>query len=163
MGRLKVLQDEIIAVVQENYRDHVTFSCDKIWLEKAGINLNVITCKPAEILVSKPLTMMHGYAFGGAPFAVNMAEIANVLKRVVYAVDWPGFGLSDKPEFTATNVQETMEYFFKPFDEWRQVMGFDSIDLLGHSMGGYFVGLYCRYYGHVENLMLASPYSAYQK
>ena len=182
--KLENTQKLILKAVQTDFQKRgldVEFTVEKMKLPECGHSLNVIKCVKGKtdqntpdsaISASgdcetqklqdskKPFVIMHGYGAGGAMFANNLAGLAHSLNRPVYAVDWIGFGVSDRPKFKETSPSKTLDFFLKPFEEWRKLMKFEKFDLMGHSLGGFLVGHYCANYSgekYVDNLILASP------
>eukprot|EP00457_Paulinella_chromatophora_P003242 gb/GEZN01003248.1/.p1 GENE.gb/GEZN01003248.1/~~gb/GEZN01003248.1/.p1 ORF type:complete len:662 (+),score=79.26 gb/GEZN01003248.1/:91-2076(+) len=109
-------------------------------------------------LSKKPvLVMCHGYASGKAVLASTFVLLLPHFQ--VYALDWRGFGRSDRRHtFRASDPQETIDYFLSSLERWREEMGIARMALFGHSMGGYLAGLYAlRYPSRVNHLFLVSP------
>merc|ERR1712226_1796604 len=168
-AKLILQQHTILNIVQTEFAKHypqtdgtapVNFTVNQVRLQNSGHELNVIECQPKRVINEKPFVIMHGYGAGGAMFANNLAGLAYSLNRPVYAVDWIGFGASDRPKFKENSTSKTMDFFIKPFQEWLNLMGFKKIDLMGHGLGGFLVGHYCVNYSgekFVDNLILASP------
>ena len=51
-----------------------------------------------------------------------------------------------------------MDYFVEYFEKWRIAMDLTDFYLIGHSFGGYQVGLYAsKYPQHIRKLILVSP------
>jgi len=167
--KLESSQKNLLDAVQSGFKNkgkNVEFTVEKMKLPESGLSLNVIKCTKTsngenlDSKNSKPFVIMHGYAAGGAMFANNLAVLAYSLNRPVYAVDWVGFGASDRPKFSEKSVQKTMDFFINPFQEWLKMMKFSKIDLMGHSLGGFLTAHYCANYSGeniVDNLILASP------
>jgi len=104
------------------------------------------------------LTPHHGA--GGVLFANNMAGLAYSLNRPIYSVDWTGFGASTRLDYHGSSTKDALNYFIKPFEDWRKQNNIEKMDLVGHSLGGYLAGKYCLNYNGentVDNLILASP------
>lgn len=96
----------------------------------SGVRLHYLTCGEGE-----PLVMLHGRGASAAAFAPVLPLLA--ARRKVYALDLPGWGLSDKPAFQGRTAQDSVRM-------WREgVLGFldsqqlEQPDVLGHSMGGF--------------------------
>jgi len=186
--KLETSQTLILDAVQADFKErglNVKFTVEKVKLPECGYSLSVIKCVKSTTesktgqqspnpgisafgdsdiknndKSDKPFVIMHGYGAGGAMFANNLAGLAYSLNRPVYAVDWIGFGVSDRPKFKETSPTKTLDFFLKPFEEWRKLMKFEKLDLMGHSLGGFLVGHYCANYSgekYVDNLILASP------
>ncbi|CAE8586631.1 unnamed protein product [Polarella glacialis] len=105
-----------------------------------------------------PVVLIHGYFMGSASWAHSLAPLAEAGHEVL-AVDWPGWGLSSRPDFPLGQGPEACEGFFvEQIEDWRKSLGLGRMVLLGHSFGGYFAACYAmKYPQHVENLILASP------
>ena len=116
-----------------------------------GVRLHYLTCGEGE-----PLLMLHGRGNAGALFAPLFAPLA--AQRRIYALDLPGWGLSDKPRFTGRTAQDAL-------DIWRDgALGFlDALhipraDVLGHSMGGFTAAsLALEHPDRVRRLILVDP------
>ncbi|CAJ1423573.1 unnamed protein product [Effrenium voratum] len=105
-----------------------------------------------------PVLLIHGYFMGSASWAQSM-EPLTTSGRSVHAIDWPGWGLSTRNNFSETQGAEACEDFFvEGIEHWRRAMGLERVVLLGHSFGGYFAACYAmKYPQRVESLILASP------
>ncbi len=108
-----------------------------------------------------PLVALHGYYNGAAYYYRNLVGLASYYDSV-YSLDWLGWGLSSRPNFSnlrsKNSVESAEEWFVESLEAWRQKNGIDKMILLGHSMGGYMSVAYCeRYPQHVEKLLLLSP------
>lgn len=108
-----------------------------------------------------PLVMVHGMGAGLAMFALNLDSLAR--DRTVYALDLPGFGRSSRVTF-GKEPSEIKERLIASLDKWRERLGLDKINLLGHSFGGFLVTNYSlRYPNSVDKLVLADPWGMLAK
>jgi pimeloyl-ACP methyl ester carboxylesterase len=78
-----------------------------------------------------PVLMLHGLGGTKASFLPTVAALAPRGRRMI-AADLPGFGDSDKPLAAAYDAKFFSRAVLALVDE----MGFDRVDLIGHSMGG---------------------------
>ncbi|KAG9021341.1 hypothetical protein FRB95_002342 [Tulasnella sp. JGI-2019a] len=116
-----------------------------------------------------PTVVLHGYAAGLGFFLLNFQALGEwAAKRggSVYALDWLGMGLSARVPFKIhakrddieQRVREAEDFFLDALEEWRARNGFDTITLVGHSLGGYLSVAYTlRYPNRVARLILISP------
>ena len=116
-----------------------------------------------------PVVMTHGMGAGLATFYRNFDDLTMMNGgRRVLAFDWLGMGRSSRPRYPkrnavfpqnfAANEADSVEWFVESMESWRQSMEIDQMDLVAHSMGGYFCTLYAlRYPEHVRRLILVSP------
>ena len=108
-----------------------------------------------------PLVALHGYYNGAAYYYRNLMGLASFYESV-YSIDWLGWGLSSRPNYSYLkkkhSVESAEEWFVESLEAWRQANRIDKMVLLGHSMGGYMSVAYCeRYPQHVHQLLLLSP------
>jgi len=117
-----------------------------------------------------PLVCCHGFGTGVGQFATVLPAIRRSWRGPVLALDWFGCGASsrprwslgfhkkDRPEELEAYVRSVELFFIKPLEDWRVAMGFESMVLLGHSIGGYLATCYAlEYPERVERLILVSP------
>ena len=74
-----------------------------------------------------PLVLVHGLAGSTRWWRRNIQALSPHFR--VYLVDLPGFGLSGKGK--------SLEELTGVLPYWLDIMGLDSVHLVGHSMGGY--------------------------
>jgi pimeloyl-ACP methyl ester carboxylesterase len=78
-----------------------------------------------------PVLMLHGLGGTKASFLPTVAALAPRGRRMI-AADLPGFGDSDKPLAAAYDPKFFSRAVLALMDE----MGFERVDVIGHSMGG---------------------------
>jgi len=105
-----------------------------------------------------PVVLIHGYFMGSGSWAHSLDALAST-GRHVYSIDWPGWGLSSKPDFpTGEGTRVCEQFFVEGIERWRRSVGLERVVLLGHSFGGYFAACYAmKHPENVEALILASP------
>ncbi|KAG8880509.1 hypothetical protein FRB97_000744 [Tulasnella sp. 331] len=116
-----------------------------------------------------PTVVLHGYGAGLGFFFLNFQSLGEwAAKRggSVYALDWLGMGLSARVPFkvhakrenTEQRVKEAEDFFLDALEEWRVRNGFETMNLIGHSLGGYLSVAYAlRHPTRVSRLILVSP------
>eukprot|EP00096_Caligus_rogercresseyi_P002341 TRINITY_DN14447_c0_g1_i1.p1 TRINITY_DN14447_c0_g1~~TRINITY_DN14447_c0_g1_i1.p1 ORF type:complete len:342 (+),score=42.09 TRINITY_DN14447_c0_g1_i1:20-1045(+) len=103
-----------------------------------------------------PLVMIHGMGAGMALYGVNAETLAE--NRKVILMDLPGFARSSRPEFSEDPVKCESEYI-SYIDQWRIKMQIDTMNLLGHSFGGFLSAAYAlKHPSRVKNLILVDPW-----
>jgi pimeloyl-ACP methyl ester carboxylesterase len=95
-----------------------------------GVRLHYLTCGEGE-----PLLLLHGRGDAGALFTSILPQLAK--ERRVITLDLPGWGLSDKPPFTEHTAREALNTWVEGVIGFLDDQGLESVDLLGHSMGGF--------------------------
>lgn len=116
--------------------------------------LNQFAITPIDLVENKglappPTVVLHGYGAGLGFFFLNFQALGEwAAKRggSIYALDWLGMGLSARVPFkvhakredTEQRVKEAEDFFLDALEEWRSRNGFDKINLIGHSLGGFF-------------------------
>lgn len=106
-----------------------------------------------------PVVFCHGWKDNHRVWFRNLQPIATVAH--VYALDWPGFGLSDKaPEgrYDPATQSQLLAGFL-------DALGLEEVALVGHSMGGHWTttfllahpGRVTRYVGVASAAMLPGP------
>jgi len=127
--------------------------------------------------------MLPGYGAGIGFFFLNFTSLSkwvlgtssrrkttastSTIPRRFFAVDWLGMGRSGRPTFptikhTKDNVQSRVSqaesFFLDSLEEWREAMGIQKMNLIGHSLGGYLSVAYAlRHPERVSRLILLSP------
>lgn len=79
-----------------------------------------------------PLILTHGFLSSLNDWRDNMMPLSQLGKsRRVIALDWVGFGLSDRLDRIYS-----LYYFADYLRDFAEALGIQSFDLMGHSMGG---------------------------
>lgn len=103
-----------------------------------------------------PLVMVHGLGAGGALFALNVDGLASCFS--VYCIDLPGFARSSRIKLSSDTIR-CEEQLLSLLEAWRQEVGLNRINLLGHSFGGYLCASYAvKYPERINHLLLADPW-----
>lgn len=131
-----------------------------VYLPNTAIHLNTISAGPPH---APALLVLHGWGAGAAFFSRNLAPLSRSFR--VHLVDWPGFGASSRPPFSARWDPARAEAFFvDAIAEWLEVMpALESrfptrVHITAHSLGAYLAVALALHYPHrVRNLVLASP------
>ena len=78
-----------------------------------------------------PLVLLHGTAIDSATlsYGPSLPELAK--QHTVIALDWPGYGLSERPK-----IEMTMLDFVALLAEFLDELGLEKVHLAGFSMGG---------------------------
>ena len=71
----------------------------------------------------------------------------------VYAIDFIGMGASSRCKFDITDAKKSIEFIVKIIELWRKAMQIKTMHILGHSLGGAFLGYYALY--HPEHVTKA--------
>lgn len=77
----------------------------------------------------RPIVFLHGYSGSGFEAMFFHDDLGS--DRRLIAPDFPGAGLSDKPE-----IEYTLDYYVKFVEAFIHELELDEFDLVGHSMGG---------------------------
>ncbi|EGR28315.1 hypothetical protein IMG5_178630 [Ichthyophthirius multifiliis] len=106
---------------------------------------------------NKPkILLIHGFAGSVLSYHKMFSLLSE--KYEVYAIDLPGMGLSSKPLWQFKAYEETINYFTKALEQWRQEVKIEKLILVGHSLGGYIGSHYAiQYPDKVEKIVLLSP------
>ena len=125
--------------------------------EVGGQECRIWTRRFGELSPDKvPLVMVHGMGAGLAMFVLNLGFLSS--KRLVYAIDLPGFGRSSRVRFSS-NTDEIETEYVECLEKWRKNVGLDKMNLLGHSFGGYLTALYSlKYPDSLNSAILADPW-----
>lgn len=93
----------------------------------SGLRLHYLTAGEA----GPPLLLLHGTALdsGRLTYGAVLSGLAQHFK--VFALDWPGYGASDKPE-----RDYTMDFYQGVLLEFVEHLGFEFFNLAAFSMGG---------------------------
>ena len=97
-----------------------------------------------------PIYVLHGGpGLDHRYFGSSLSGLENY--RKLYYIDFRGHGKSSK----ADKKTYTLETFTNDINAMREALGHETIEILGHSMGGYVALLYAlRYPAHLDALIL---------
>jgi pimeloyl-ACP methyl ester carboxylesterase len=119
-----------------------------------GVGLHYLACGGER--EGPPLVLLHGRGGAAALFAPVLAQLGR--RHRVYALDLPGWGLSEKPPFTGRSAQDALDLWAGATLGFLDALNLPQADLLGHSMGGFAAtGIALRAPGRVRRLVLVDP------
>ena len=93
------------------------------------ITVNGISCRYMTKGAGAPVLLIHGFGEFLEIWSFNLEPLSQ--HHLVYALDLPGHGLSDKPRIDYT-VDLATEFII----EFMQTLGIERASLIGHSAGG---------------------------
>ncbi len=100
-----------------------------------------------------PLVMLHGHGGGIGYWYGNLDALAKHYK--IYALDWLGWGRSDRPPFWGNTAESARRWWLESFENWRKAVGLEEFYLLGHSLGGWLAAEYAMVRPHhIKHLIL---------
>ena len=104
-----------------------------------GLRYHVLQWGDASLVTAErpPLVMVHGWMDVGASFQFVVDALPS--DRLVFALDWRGFGLSEAP---GTDCYWFPDYLGDLEAVLDALLPGQVVDLLGHSMGGNVVMIY---------------------
>ena len=121
------------------------------WIDVDGVSIHLLDTAPGNDGGATAI-LVHGWAGCAADFRPLLDRLPDGSVRWV-AFDFPGCGESDKPDlhYTISGMAEFVERF-------REALGTDTIDVVGHSLGGQIAVHYAaRYPRRVRRLVLVDP------
>ncbi|GMT00616.1 hypothetical protein PENTCL1PPCAC_22790 [Pristionchus entomophagus] len=108
-----------------------------------------------------PIVLIHGFGTGVAYWAPNIEGLSQEFD--VHCFDIPGFGRSDRPDFSSDETLAELE-MVSCFEDWRKEMKFDRMFLICHSFGAFFSSSYALEHPHrVIHLILVDPWGFPEK
>ena len=102
--------------------DHISVSSRKVKI--SGVDVHFV-----EAGKGPSILFLHGLGGSCRDWSANLPAFASSYR--VIALDFPGFGESDKPE-----VQYSIEWLTDVVEKFLQEQEIDQVNLVGHSMGG---------------------------
>ncbi len=128
-------------------------------LTERDVEVDGIRIHYAEGGSGPPVVLCHGWMDNHRVWFRNLEVLA--AGAHVYALDWPGFGLSDKP----ADAPYDPAYQVRMLTGFLDALGLDRISLVGHSMGGHWTTLFLlehpervdRYVGVASAAMVPGP------
>lgn len=115
---------------------------------------NGVRCHYLEAGSGPPLVLLHGTAIDSASLSYGPSLPALAPHHRVIALDWPGYGLSERPR-----VEMTMAEFVALLAAFLDAVGLERVHLAGFSMGGAIaLGLALQAPERLETLTLIGSY-----
>jgi len=103
------------------------------------------------------IVLLHGFMSGGAMYVNNLDALA-ATGRPVYVLDWRSCAGSPREAAAFPAHGHAEDYFVTALEQWRRAVGAATLDIVGHSMGGYIATSYAlRHPDRVNKLVLVSP------
>ena len=107
----------------------------------------------------KTVVLLHGGGLDTAELSWELLIPDLTDNFRVIALDWPGYGQSDKPD-----VKFTIAYYIELFDQFLRILGVSKASLAGISMGGAIaIGYSLEHPEVVEDLILVDSYGLQRK
>jgi len=107
----------------------------------------------------KTIVLLHGGGLDTAELSWELFIPELTENFSVFALDWPGYGQSDKPD-----VKFTIDYYIDLFDNFLNAVDVRKASLAGISMGGAIaIGYSLKHPEVVEDLILVDSYGLQQK
>jgi len=131
---------------------------DERWVDVRGVRVHLLVGRNAgghagEVSGS-PLILLHGGGLGSAHLMYGDCLAPLAAHRRVIALDWPGYGASDKPD-----VPYTTDWYIGFLADCLDALGIAQADLCGLSMGGAIaLGFALRFPTRVGRLILVNSY-----
>ncbi|HME51595.1 MAG TPA: alpha/beta hydrolase [Candidatus Lokiarchaeia archaeon] len=98
-----------------------------------------------------PIVLVHGLGSQAKWFEPLANYLAINCNSHVFAIDLPGFGLSDKPETESYSISSFVKYIAA----WLDAVNLDKVIILGHSLGGMIAQLLAKEHSsRVEKMIL---------
>jgi len=116
-----------------------------------GLSIHLLDTAPERDDLASVI-LVHGWAGCAADFLPLLDRLSDENMRWV-ALDFPGCGASDKPDlhYTISGMAEFVERF-------REALGIETVDVVGHSLGGQVAVHYAVRFPHrVRHLVLVDP------
>lgn len=103
------------------------------------------------------IVVLHGHSMSAAFYFRNFDDLVS-LGFCVYAVDLLGWGRSDRPQFSGSTAEESLDWYLSSLNACFKSLKLDKFVLCGHSLGGYISLEYAKKFpAQVSRLMLISP------
>jgi pimeloyl-ACP methyl ester carboxylesterase len=101
------------------------------------------------------LLLTHGFLGSSTDWQQTISDLISKVSTPlrILAVDWPGFGNSDKPV-----IAYSVRFFAECLRNFAEALDLKKFYLMGHSMGGKFnLAFTLLYPGYVQKLILIAP------
>lgn len=120
--------------------------------------------------IRTPTVLLHGYASSAVSFHRNLAALGAQVEQL-YALDLPGNGMSQELPLgpaaaralarrggARADIRALEDYYLDALERWRAANGLETLNVVGHSFGGYLAFKYAlRHPARVQRLCLVSP------
>jgi len=108
----------------------------------------------SRVEIAPPLILLHGGGLGSAALTYEASIGAFATRGQVIALDWPGYGASDKPD-----VPYTTDWYIGFLADCLDALGIAQADLCGLSMGGAIaLGFALRFPARMRKLVLVNSH-----
>eukprot|EP00388_Colpodella_angusta_P000955 GDKJ01003208.1.p1 GENE.GDKJ01003208.1~~GDKJ01003208.1.p1 ORF type:complete len:577 (+),score=146.73 GDKJ01003208.1:26-1756(+) len=146
---------------QIKWKKEKVYIGDKEFLNTITYYSSLVYKESDSLVQGVQMILCPGYGGGVAQYARTAADYCNRHPdRTVSIIDWIGIGLSyHHPEGMRIDREDDtcLDPFIQSLEQWRVARGVKTLDLVGHSMGGYFCARYSILYpNNVNRLVLAS-------
>lgn len=120
------------------------------WSRVDGVRVRLLRAGSA----GPPVLLLHGGGFDSAAFSYRHTLAPLSRRNRVFALDWPGYGQSDKPD-----LDYDLSYYVRFLEKTVDALGLARASFVGLSMGGgAATGLALRCPERVDKLVLVSSY-----
>lgn len=128
---------------------------EHLWINVDGVNTHYLKAgKKGSVVV-----LLHGGGLDTAELSWELLIPELSKTHQVYALDWPGFGKSDKPDVTFS-----VKYYISFLEKFLSSLNLSSVSLVGISMGGAItIGFTLNHTDQVKRLVLVDSYGLQRK
>ena len=93
-----------------------------------------------------PLLMLHGFTGHASYYYLCFKELSKKFR--CYAIDFIGQGSSNRSPVPKTkmNREDVENYLCSKLELWRKTMRIKKMHIMGHSIGGFYIGIYATKY-----------------
>lgn len=123
-ARIDFLEEKLLSTVGIGSKDY----------SKADLSLQGVHYLEFGRGNSPTVILVHGYAGSGVTFLRIIPELMKKFR--VFAIDLPGFGKSDRPDYSFSDFESSMRYFSIPIITLLNLRKIETFVLVGHSYGG---------------------------
>lgn len=92
------------------------------------------------------ITFIHGFGGSSATYLDFKTQLSKFFS--IHSVDLLGMGCSGKPniKWIKLSAKQIVEIYVSSLEQWREGMGIEKLDFVGHSLGSYFSTFYAAKY-----------------